>query len=83
MVSFGILKSLGLLLGFGALVDSALTKSGSIVNLDGSYCYFPTSAVWKLELSSDELKMASTLGEDLIPMSVMTGDFITFYVSTL
>jgi hypothetical protein len=82
-MSFGISKALGLLLGFGALVHAVITKSGSTVNLDGTYYYIPATAVSTLGLSSDELKTASTPGEDLIPMTVMTGDFTAFDASTL
>ncbi|KAE9362661.1 putative Glutamyl-tRNA amidotransferase subunit A [Stipitochalara longipes BDJ] len=77
-----ILKLLLVSLSSCILVEAALSKSGSTVNFDGIYYYVPSNAVSKLGLSGDELAVAATPGEDLIPLTVMTGDFATFDAST-
>lgn len=77
-----ILKLLLVSLGSGVLVNAAITKSGSTVALNGIYYYVPSTAVSTLGLGSDKLKAATTAGEDLIPLTVMTGDFATFDAGT-
>jgi hypothetical protein len=77
-----IFKLLLVSLGSSALVNAAITKSGSTVNVDGIFYYVLATSVSKLGLSSDQLKAAAAPEEDLIPLTVMRGDFATFDAGT-
>ncbi|KUJ14563.1 putative Glutamyl-tRNA amidotransferase subunit A [Mollisia scopiformis] len=69
-----------------AIAYSALAstyKSGTTVNVDGTYFYIPASPISSLGLGQDQLSSACSPGDDYIPLTVMTGDFNTFDATTL
>ncbi|KAG4443865.1 hypothetical protein IFR05_000631 [Cadophora sp. M221] len=75
-------------LAFGAVVLTTLAnagsyKAGSTVNVDGIFYYVPSTPVSSLGVGWSQLKRAATPGEDLIPLTVMNGDFMTFDASDL
>ncbi|KAH6672025.1 amidase signature domain-containing protein [Halenospora varia] len=65
------------------VVDALSSKTGSTVDVNGVYYYVPSEAISSLKLSYNQLKGAFTAGEDLIPMTVMTGDFNSLDTTTL
>jgi hypothetical protein len=83
-MSSHLLSSVIGVLAYGICSTTAIsTKAGSTVNIDGSYYYVPSTTVSSLRVSWDQLKIATTSGDDLIPITVMTGDFSTFDASAL
>ncbi|KAF4626882.1 hypothetical protein G7Y89_g11275 [Cudoniella acicularis] len=76
-------KSCFAALAVAVVANGLSTKSGTILNVNGIYYYVPAVPVSSLGTSYDELKTATTPGEDLILMTVMTGDFTTFDSSAL
>jgi hypothetical protein len=77
MLSKFFLQVAGVALAFGVLVESAGIKTGTTVQVNGIYYFVPPNAVSKLAVSAQQLEAASS-GEDLIPLTVVTGDVTTF-----
>ncbi|CAG8974786.1 hypothetical protein HYALB_00000398 [Hymenoscyphus albidus] len=72
------LKNAIVTLAYATVASSLSTKAGSTVDVDGTFYYVPSTPVSSLGVSWDQLKVAATSGSDLIPTTVMTGDFSTF-----
>jgi hypothetical protein len=72
-----------ILLGFATITDAVSTKIGTTVELDGIYYYVPPVAVSKLTATAGQLKSAGVSGEDLVPLTVMQGDFASFNATTM
>jgi hypothetical protein len=70
-------------LGCASLVNAISSSAGRTVLVDGIYYYVPAMAVSSLGVSWDQLQVATSSGDDLIPMTVMTGDFSTFDSNSL
>jgi hypothetical protein len=70
-------------LAFAVVVNAVSTKAGSTVDVDGTFYYVPPTSVSTLGVSAQRLKATTVSSEDLIPLTVMTGDFSTFNASTL
>lgn len=68
---------------YAAAVNGLSSKAGSTVNVDGIFYYVPPTAVSILGVASGKLKVAATPGNDLMPMTVVTGDFTTFDSNSL
>lgn len=64
--------------GLSALASAGSHKAGSTVNVDDIFYYVPSTPVSSLGVAWNQLKSAITPGEDLIPLTVMSGDFATF-----
>ena len=73
----------GAALAFTSLGHAASSKAGSTMNVDGIFYYVPSTPVSRLEATSDQLKTATTNGEDLIPFTVITDNASIFNTSTL
>lgn len=65
-------------LGFATLSSADSYKAGTTVNVDDIFYYVPSSPVSSLGVGWDHLKIAAAPGEDLIPLTIMSGDFSTF-----
>jgi hypothetical protein len=72
----------GAVLAFSSLGHAA-SSAGSTMNVDGIFYYVPSAPVSKLEATSDQLKTATTNGEDLIPFTIITDNASVFSTSTL
>lgn len=70
-------------LAFAVVANATSTKAGSTVEVDGTFYYVPSASVSSLSVSTQQLQAATVSGEDLIPLTVMTGDFSTFNASSL
>lgn len=70
-------------LALAAVANAASSKLGSTVNVDGTFYYVPASPVSRLSVSGEQLKAAAISGEDLIPLTVVTGNFTAFDDSAL
>jgi hypothetical protein len=70
-------------LAYATLANAISSSAGRTVNVDGTFYYVPATAVSSLGVSWNELKVATSSGDDLIPITVMSGDFSTFDASTL
>ena len=57
--------------------NAAGYKAGSTVNVNGIYYYIPATSVSSLAISSEQLKSATTSGEDFVPLTVLSGGFTT------
>jgi hypothetical protein len=68
---------------FAPLLNAISTKTGTTVEVDGVYYYVPPIAVSNLAATPQQLKVALTTGEDLVPLTVTHGDFATFNGSTI
>ncbi len=66
------------LLGFTRLANAASYKAGTTVNVDDIFYYVPSTPISSLGVGWDQLNSAASTGEDLIPLTIMTGDFSTF-----
>jgi hypothetical protein len=73
----------GAALAFTSLGHAASSKAGSTMNVDGIFYYVPSTPVSKLGATSDQLKTATTNGEDLIPFTVITDNASIFSTSTM
>jgi hypothetical protein len=73
----------GAALAFTSLGHAASSKAGSTMNVDGIFYYVPSTPVSKLGTTSDQLKTATTNGEDLIPFTVITDNASIFSTSTM
>jgi hypothetical protein len=73
----------GTALALTSLGHAASSKAGSTMNVDGIFYYVPSTPVSKLGATSDQLKTATTNGEDLIPFTVITDSASIFSTSTL
>ncbi|KAG4417929.1 hypothetical protein IFR04_008896 [Cadophora malorum] len=70
-------------LGAGAfalanLVTAGSYKAGSTVVVNDVYYYVPSAPVSRLGVASNQIKAATTPGEDLIPLTVMRTNFSNF-----
>ena len=65
-------------IAFATVVTGASKKTGSTVEVDSIHYYVPPVSVSQLALGPEELKLAVSSGEDLIPLTVITKDFTTF-----
>ena len=70
-------------LAFVDIAKAVSTKAGSTVNVDGIFYYVPPTSVSSLGVSGEQVKATTVTGEDLIPLTVITGDFSTFDASAL
>ncbi|KAF8860529.1 putative Glutamyl-tRNA amidotransferase subunit A [Acephala macrosclerotiorum] len=70
-------------LALASCSNASAFKSGSTVNVDGTYYYIPAIPVSSLAVGQDQLKTACSPGDDFIPLTVMTGDFNTFDATAL
>jgi hypothetical protein len=73
----------GAALALTSLGNATSSKAGSTINVDGIFYYVPSTPVSKLGATSDQLKTATTNGEDLIPFTVITDNASVFSTSTL
>jgi hypothetical protein len=73
----------GAALALAGLGHAASSKAGSTMDVDGIFYYVPSTPVSRLEATSDQLKTATTNGEDLIPFTVITDNASIFSTSTL
>jgi hypothetical protein len=65
-------------LAYTTLANALSSSAGRTVVIDGVYYYVPATSVSSLGVSWEQLKVATSSEDDLIPMTVMTGDFNTF-----
>ena len=75
-------------LGAGAfalanLVTAGSYKAGSTVVVNDVYYYVPSAPVSRLGVASNQVKAATTPGEDLIPLTVMRTNFSNFDATML
>lgn len=82
-MSSTFLKSVITALAYATIAKALSSKAGSTVDVDGTYYYVPSIPVSSLGVSLHQLKAAADSGNDLIPSTVMTGDFSTFDASVL
>jgi hypothetical protein len=73
----------GAALALAGLGHAASSKAGSTMDVDGIFYYVPSTPVSRLEATSDQLKTATTNGEDLIPFTVITDNASIFNTSAL
>jgi hypothetical protein len=73
----------GAALAFAGLGHAASSKASSTMNVDGIFYYVPSTPVSRLGATSDQLKTATTNGEDLIPFTVITDNASIFSTTTL
>lgn len=77
------LKSAIAALAYASIAKALSSKAGSTVDVDGIFYYVPSTPVSNLGVSLHQLKAAVDPGNDLIPATVITGDFSTFDASVL
>lgn len=77
-MSSTFLRSAIAALAYATVAKAVSSKAGSTVDVDGIFYYVPSTPVSSLGVSLHQLKAAADSGNDLIPATVMTGDFSTF-----
>ncbi|KAL3418189.1 glutamyl-tRNA amidotransferase [Phlyctema vagabunda] len=78
-----IVSLLASLLASAALGNTASSRTGSTLNVDGVFYYVPATPVSALKASPDQLKSAATYGEDLVPLTIIETSASSFDAAAL